>query len=627
MNFYEHQDRARRRTSLLVFLVVLAVLLIVLAIYFPIAAALASQMPDTAWWWNPSALVAVTIVCLLIVGIAGGNKLRQLRGGGSAVAEMLGGTPMDMTVASGKQRRARNVVEEMALASGMPVPLIYIIDDDSINAFAAGWSPGNAVVGLTRGCIEQLNREQLQGVVAHEFSHISHGDMRINIRLIGVIFGIMGLGVVGWLLVRHIGPAILRSSRYSRSRDKGGAGGVGLAIILIGLLMVICGAIGTFFGRLIQAAVSRQREYLADASAVQYTRNPDGIGGALREISGMKTSASLPSDASQCNHMFFVQALGALFASHPPIRDRVSRIEGIDVASLPPVSSGHGDVRSGVAGFAATAVQKTIDNAGEILVPSREWGEQLRASIPTPIAAAVQVAWSARLAVWSLVLSEDEDAQAVQWAALAGVLSADELSALRELHSSRNDLPREARIQVLDLAAPSLRSMSQEQRAQFSEVLHTLVAADDRVDRFEWVVVVILRRHLAASTGKKDDPAATATLRRQSEAAVLVLATLALCGGSGRQATRSAFAEGLRISGLSDTQMPPPHRCTMRRLERALQDLRRLRFRDRRLLLLGGLACVQHDNTVDVDEAEMLRAIADVLDCPLPAIEQSGEVA
>ncbi len=621
MNFYEHQDRARRRTSLLVFLVVLAVLLIILAIYLPIAAALASQMPGTSWWWNPAALAAVAAVCLLIVGIAGGNKLRQLRGGGSAVAEMLGGTPMDMSVASGKRRRARNVIVEMALASGMPVPAIYIIDDDSINAFAAGWSPGNAVVGLSRGCIDQLNREQLQGVVAHEFSHISRGDMRINIRLIGVIFGIMGLGVVGWLLVRHVGPGILRSSRYSRSKEKGAAGGVALAVILIGLLMAICGAIGTFFGRLIQAAVSRQREYLADASAVQYTRNPNGIGGALREIAGMKTTSSLPPDASQCNHLFFVQALSALFASHPPIQDRISRIEGIDVASLPPVSSGYGDMRAGVAGFAAAAVQQTIDNAGEVLVPSMEWGEQLRASIPTPIATAAQDAWSARLAVWSLVLSEDPNTQVAQWEALADALSPDELSELRRLHAFVADLPREARIQVLDLAASALRSMSQQQQDHFSDVLHALVAADDRVDRFEWVVVVILRRHLAASTGKKGDPAATATLRGKSEAAVQVLATLALCGGDDRPAIRSAFAEGLRTSGLSDTQMPPPHRCTMRRLERALQDLRRLRFKDRRLLLLGGLACVQHDGVVDVAEAEMLRAVADVLDCPLPAIE------
>ena len=303
MNFYEHQDQARKRTKIIVLLFIVAVLMIMTIVIVPVG--LMSE-------WNAGAIAIAAVFCVLIVGISTLVKLRQLNGGGHVVAEMLGGTELETVGGDPAQRKVKNIVEEMAIASGMPVPPVYIIEDDSINAFAAGWSTSDAVIGVTRGCIETLNRDELQGVIAHEFSHISHGDMRINIRLIGVIFGIMALGITGWILARFVGPAILRSTSRSRSKDGAGAAGIGLAIILFGLFLVLCGAIGSLFGRLIQAAVSRQREFLADASAVQFTRNPDGIGGALRKIGGLTPAEGFAKDADQCNHMFFSQAVKAL---------------------------------------------------------------------------------------------------------------------------------------------------------------------------------------------------------------------------------------------------------------------------------------------------------------------------
>ena len=203
MNFYEHQDRAQRRTKIIVFLFIAAVFCIIAIVGVPIG---------IATDWSPEAVGGTTLACLLIVGIATLVKLNQLRSGGHVVAEMLGGTQLDRSESDRAERRVQNIVEEMAIASGMPVPPVYIIEDNSINAFAAGWSTSDAVIGVTRGCIETLNRDELQGVIAHEFSHISHGDMRINIRLIGVIFGIMALGITGWILARFVGPAILRST-------------------------------------------------------------------------------------------------------------------------------------------------------------------------------------------------------------------------------------------------------------------------------------------------------------------------------------------------------------------------------------------------------------------------------
>ena len=340
MNFYEHQDRAQRRTKIIVFLFALAVLCIVAIVGIPVG---------FATDWSPEAVGTTVVLCVLVVGIATLVKLSQLRSGGQGVAVMLGGTELQREGSTKTERRVQNIVEEMAIASGMPVPPIYIIEDDGINAFAAGWSADDAVIGVTRGCIEQLNRDELQGVIAHEFSHISHGDMRINIRLIGVIFGIMALGLTGWILVRFVGPAVLRASSRSRSKEGAGGAGIGLGIIVFGLVLALCGAIGTFFGRLIQAAVSRQREFLADASAVQFTRNPRGIGGALRKIGGMTPLKNITSDVGQCNHMFFSQAMNAVFASHPPIAERIARVEGVDAESLDaPVGSRAGSGHSGV---------------------------------------------------------------------------------------------------------------------------------------------------------------------------------------------------------------------------------------------------------------------------------------
>ena len=422
MNFYEHQDRARKRTKIIVFLFIVAVFMIVAMVVVPVG--LVSE-------WNSSAIVVSAVFCLLIVGISALVKLGQLNDGGHVVAEMLGGTELQRTGSNSSERKVNNIVEEMAIASGMPVPPVYIIEDDSINAFAAGWTPSDAVIGVTRGCIEKLSRDELQGVIAHEFSHISHGDMRINIRLIGVIFGIMALGITGWIFVRHIGPMILYSSSRSRSKEGAGGAGIGLAIIVFGLFLVICGAVGTFFGRLIQAAVSRQREFLADASAVQYTRNPDGIGSALRQIGGIPEQSTFAKDAGQCNHMFFSQAVNSLFASHPPIAERVARVEGIDASTLPnPVDTQKSVVTEGVSGFYSTNVKICVQDASSIQGKYLVRSKRALKNISPIIKDALSNGWSARLVVFSLLIDLGDKEQQKT---LVHLLSSEELVELRKL--------------------------------------------------------------------------------------------------------------------------------------------------------------------------------------------------
>ena len=332
MNFFEHQEAARKKTSLLVFYFVLAVAAIVAAVYLAVLAAFLfaeKDRPgglDVSLLWQPELFLLVAVATLALVGGGSVYRIAALSGGGHTVAELLDGRPIDPNTTDPDERRVLNVVEEMAIASGTPVPPVYLLEDEEgINAFAAGYTPSDAVIGVTRGCVQSLTRDELQGVIAHEFSHILNGDMRLNIRLMGVLYGILMISITGWFLFRITGGG---SSR----RDDGDKKEGNNPLPLLGLALYVIGYVGVFFARLIKAAVSRQREYLADASAVQFTRNPPGIAGALKKIGASADGSRVrDAEAEEVSHMFFGEALGLaasnLMATHPPLADRIRRID------------------------------------------------------------------------------------------------------------------------------------------------------------------------------------------------------------------------------------------------------------------------------------------------------------
>ena len=312
-NFFQQQDSARRKTFQLVVYFVLAILILIALVYGLLLALSMYSAHEPVSWWQPELLLFAAPAVGLVVGGASAFKVAQLASGGQAVALMMGGEEVPGTTTDARQKRLLNVVEEMALAAGVPVPPVYVLEEPGINAFAAGYAPGDAVVAVSQGCLNYLTRDELQGVVAHEFSHILNGDMRLNIRLIGLIFGIMALSIIGRMLMFTSGG---RSS--GRNDSRGG-------LMLLGLGVFVLGLAGAFFGRLIMAAVSRQREYLADASAVQFTRNSDGIGGALKKIGGLAKGSRIDNpQAAEAGHMFFANAfagegLAGLLATHPPL--------------------------------------------------------------------------------------------------------------------------------------------------------------------------------------------------------------------------------------------------------------------------------------------------------------------
>jgi Zn-dependent protease with chaperone function len=336
-DFFERQDAARRSTKWLVGMFLLGVVAIVGATMAVGVVAIEMAQDSSHYAAGDGGGLGVSEESLAGAGAAGlfalalitcGSlfKVAQLSGGGNVVAENLGGRRVFPDTTDTVERRLLNVVEEMALASGVPAPPVFLLnEEEGINAFAAGYSPSDAVVAVTRGTAERLSREELQGVVAHEFSHILNGDMRLNIRLIGVLHGILLIGLMGRFMLRM---ASNWGSGGSNKESKGGAAYFGL----IGLALIVLGYLGTLIGNLIKAAVSRQREYLADSSAVQFTRNPGGLAGALKRIGAAIVGSRLNApNASEASHMFFAQGVWegftALTATHPPLDDRIRRLE------------------------------------------------------------------------------------------------------------------------------------------------------------------------------------------------------------------------------------------------------------------------------------------------------------
>lgn len=646
MNFFEHQDRARRNTGLLVGLFLLALIGLVAGTYAVVMAiflggveqlaergeAVAQLGPAT--FWRPDILAAVSLAVGGVVGAGSLYKTAQLAGGGESVARMLGGRPLPKNASDPLERKVLNVVEEMAIASGVPVPWVYLMDDEfGINAFAAGYKPDEAVIGVTRGCVEQLSRDELQGVIAHEFSHILNGDMRLNIRLIAIIHGILLVGLIGYYTLRL---AAASGSRRS-SNDKGGGA---VPVIALGLGLMAVGFAGTLIGNLIKAAVSRQREFLADASAVQFTRDPDGIAGALKRIGGFKTGSKLHADrATEASHMFFASGVQALFATHPPLDDRIGRIDRFwqaeqAVASAQSASRPTAAV-AGAAGFAAATAEVSTPTAPPPASPPPPSPEQaveaigrltprqlarshdLLESLPTVLRDAAHEPFGARAVVYALLLDADFESCQRQFARLAAEADPAVHQITIRLHTLTKELPRELRLPLVEICVGPLKELSPEQYERFRDNVEALAAADNRLSLFEWslqkVVLHVLDYHFGNHRRRR--------VRRPTAADVsAVLSTLAHAGGGDAEAVQTAFDRGGRAAGLDGLSLQPWDRTIFQRLDKAVDALNRLSAKSKARLVRGLAETAAADGRITPRELELLRAVATTLDCPMPLV-------
>lgn len=663
MNFFEAQDRARRATWKLVGLYLISILLIITAVYLVVLFVLgyAGQVPPGASLsqrlWFPDILLSVSTVLVIIILAGTLFRVAQLRKGGSAVAEMLGGRKIEPSTRNHQERQLMNVVEEMSIASGIPVPDVYILDNEqNINAFAAGFGTDDAAVGVTKGTLDKLSRDELQGVIAHEFSHIFNGDMKLNIRLIGILNGILLLHIMGMIL--------MRSAAFSRmgGSGRGGSGGGGqaaLAMILLGLALLIIGYIGMLFGRMIQAAISRQREYLADAAAVQYTRNPDGIAGALRKIGQTKHGAKInDGHAMEMSHLFFASsfhsALDRMFATHPPLEKRIKAIDPafdqenqkkkarikkrlekdrIASAETGAASGGKPSGQAADSGFTIPGMPGgTMDSAHPALKPEvilaaigTVDGERVRVAgqlierIPVKLREMAHEPLGAEALTVALLLSGREPSaeKLPDWFRDE---AGNELEKLTEkLLGDLNKGSREWFLPLAELALPSLRQMSDKQYKQFRETIERLIRDDEHVSLFEFAMEKMILHQLDTAFSKRKEPKIRhyhfKTL--SSEFAVL-LSAMAHASESDTETAWDAGLEPVKKLIPNDLRLLNQDEYTFDALDKALEEMAASANPVKKHLLSSLAHSISADEQISVRERELFRAVSIAIGSPVP---------
>ena len=628
MNFFEHQAAARRTSAWLVVLFALAVAGIVFAV-------------DVVAWAttrSTGALAFFSLATVATIGLGSLYRIASLRGGGEPVALQMGGVPVPEDTTDANLRRLRNVVEEIAIASGVPVPRIYVLEHEAgINAFAAGYSPSDAVVAVTRGALDRLNRDELQGVVAHEFSHILNGDMRLNIRLIGVLFGILMIGLIGRKVLFYGG----------RGRDSRGA-----AVVLAAALMaIVVGYIGLFFGRMIKAGVSRSRESLADASAVQFTRQTAGLAGALKKIGGLAEGATLNDrgNAEEVSHMLFGEglSLSGLFATHPPLLKRIQALEphfrGEELEQLrskwfsaPPVGLDE-DAMLGLDAVGGSRLPSATQElnvtppmvAAQVAAPAADdykRADAIASGIPDALRDLAAQRDAVMPLLLALLLAEDEglaERQRFEIGARLGPEAADHAARIHQQLVA--DLHPMLRLPLAALAFPVLRLRPRPQLDAFMDSVHAVVNADGEVSLFEYclgrLLTVQVRESLDPSRYARFGPRKPNAVKREL---ALLLAVVAQAGHDDADSARRAYLAGMqRVLPSEHIAYAPPADGVLA-LDGAWDALDRLDPLAKQMLVEGVTAAISNDGRISVAESELLRTICGVLHCPLPPMLERG---
>jgi len=650
MDFFQRQDDARRRTKWLVIGFTLAVCSMVvmtygvglIAKYFILAKTSRYSYQADFSPWDLHLFGITTFFTLLTIGGGCAWKHIELAGGGPAVAESLGGRVVDPNTADPDERKLLNVVEEMSIASGVPMPQVYLLEDeDGLNAFAAGHTTSDAVVAVTAGCIKKLSRDELQGVIGHEFSHILNGDMRLNVRLIMLLFGIFCIATIG---------RILLNTTSSGRRDRN-------QLWIVGLLLLIIGSAGYFFGRLIQAAVSRQREFLADASSVQFTRNPAGISGALQKIGGY-TSLVYSPHASDAAHLFFSDVNGSAFfdamATHPPLDQRIRAIDPVwdgkfhHVAdaerdeinkeeTAPPRRPFAADQQLARMIWVGGAMADDVNFKPPVIRPHTvlpslgtptplhlQYAVQMRDALPDSIKTASREPLSAAALVFALILSDDQEMFSKQIAEIEKRFSSEVSQKTLALSPDVATIARHVRLPIVNLAIGGLRNLNADQFQKFSDTLQWLINSDGRVELFEFVLQKIVQRHLASKFSAVRQPVTQYyTLKPLMPDCIVILSALADIGSDDAVEVQKAFDTGapfLRAPADEQTDLLPREQCSVAVVSNALDRLALAAPIIKKNLLEACARVVGADGVIQEGEAELLRAIADSLDCPIPPL-------
>jgi Zn-dependent protease with chaperone function/uncharacterized tellurite resistance protein B-like protein len=641
-DFFEQQDAARRATRRLLAWYALAAAFVVAsfcvagALVYPVLAIflelpLAGGAP-LQWkglfgtYWYALARVPAPVYYAIAAAVGGSivavsaYRTWQLSEGGPAVAWLLGARYLDPGRCTALERRLLNVVEEMAIASGISVPPVYVLElEDSLNALAAGYSPNEAVIVVTRGALAKFSRDELQGVIGHEFSHILNGDMALNVRLAGILAGLTWIVEAGEAAVLRAAQQAKGVPREERSPDAVGA--------VLGAAAAFIGFPGAVAAEAIRAAISRQREFLADAASVQFTRNPDGIAGALDSILALRTTTMVgAAHAGELSHMFFAQAVSHWwgFPTHPTIDERIRRAHPRflrdeyratrhgtrrEVAVLDGAGNVVKNVRTG-----AVAALCALAAVGQPTAQHMDFAARLLASLPERLRQALARAGEAEIAMFALALEPDEPTRATELAALEARRGAECAQRTRELYPHVGALARNHMLTLADLAVPAIKSQRQKERDRFLADLAAVVEADKRVTLREFVLLTLLRQRLREGAGQ---PIAT-QFRRIEEVAADAHAALSIVALAAREKAQAAFDKGAAVLKLGWTSPLPAESLGAAQLGESLERLRHLAPFAKPALLKACLEAAAADGVFRLSEAELVRMVAATLDCPLP---------
>ncbi|MCW8910897.1 MAG: M48 family metallopeptidase [Gammaproteobacteria bacterium] len=617
MDFFKHQDQARHKTGVLVLLFILAVIFIVVAVNI-VAFLLFSTGDDYVskynhWmenihWEHPTALA----VLLIFTGSL--RRYFALSDGGKAVAEMVGASLVDLNSSDKKIKKYINIVSEMSIASGVPMPVLYVMERESgINAFVAGFRSTEAVMVVTRGALNELDRDELQGVVAHEFSHILNGDMRINIRLMAVLAGILTIG--------QFGRVLMRSGSDSRHSRNGGPA------ILIGLLFFLIGYIGLISGRLIKAAISRQREYLADASAVQFTRNPSGIAGALYKIKENNMGSFLQSNqAEEMSHMCFSKTMniwfGSLMSTHPDLETRINTIDPsfikIQNARSIIVKRKFEEEQK-----QASDKLKSHDIAGLIGSPQPQhlaYAAMLYKAFSPSLLNLLHTPEGAQCLIYALLISAMKDDRGLNY--LHDKSEQDIVEVTRQAITNIKQIDKRNYLPIVDLVLPVIKNIENNNKQKFIEIAEGLVRLDQHVTMFEFVLLVIVKQHLSNNSEKVVHVKFHSFKHVMDDVRVLV-SLLVQTSRQANEKCEAVFKRTMKTFGVNKFEMMPVNQCNFQMLTEVLNRLNSLSPMLKKTLITVCVDCVLDDGIIMPAEAELLRAVAESLDCPMPPLLQS----
>jgi Zn-dependent protease with chaperone function len=634
VDFFERQRAARSTTLRLVVLFTLAVISIVV-VNDLVVLYLERNAPRSS---IVGYLIAMSVFTLLVIAGGTASKMIALRAGGAAVAQSVGAVAVDPSTTDPRLRRYVNVVEEMSIASGVPMPRLFVLEQEAgINAFAAGYSPADAAITATSGALDRLNRDELQGVIGHEFSHVLNGDMRLNVRLIGLLNGILLLGLIGLRFLQFGG---------GRSRDSKN----GNPILVLAIALVVLGFVGQFFAGLIKAAVSRQREWLADASSVQFTRQTTGLVGALKKIAGLPEGSELSDKhgAKQVSHMLFgegARRISSLYATHPPLEQRIAALDptttpeellrlqreysaqppdglvedaslGLAAGAPPPrpvPSRADATVRVEPSAISARVRSVTADDLAR--------GAVLSGRIPVEFRTAANQRTTAVPLVLSMLLDERPDVQARQLRIVTERLGAPTAQATATFAAGLDRLDPILRLPVAEVAMPQLAARPAAERDALIAALDELARADGSISVFEYGLTRVVGSYLrdAAAPGRRSRPG-RASVRAVEDAALTLLATVAAAGNPDPAAAGRAFSAAVArlLPGRSVPYAPPAD--PWRALDAGWEPLDSLDPRNKQVIVESLVAAVSDDGVLTAAEAELLRTVCALVHCPLPPL-------